>query len=178
MRIVSFFITARLASQNDRAAFIENLLEQLLAVLQQSLPPFLTDTTREAHLLGLLADTAQGCLARGEQFVLVVDGLDEDRGAHSGDDWHSIANLLPATPPAGMRVIVASRTDPPLPGDVPSDHPLRDPGIQRVLSASPHAHDLREQMERDLISLLRGAPWGGIYSGWPWRRAAPCPTPT
>ena len=156
VRIVSFFITARLAGQNDRAAFIENLLEQLLTMLGQPLPPFLTDTTREAHLLGLLADAAQDCRARGEQFVLVVDGLDEDRGAHRGADWHSIANLLPARPPVGMRVIVASRPDPPLPGGVPADHPLHSRDVQRALPTSPHAVDLREQMERDLTGLLRG----------------------
>lgn len=160
VRIVSFFITARLASQDDRAAFIDNLLEQLLTILDQALPPFLTDNTGEAHLLGLLAEAAEACQARSEQLVLVVDGLDEDRGAHSGSDWHSIASLLPATPPTGMRVIVASRVDPPLPQDVPAHHPLRDPGVRCALSASPHAVVLRGQMEHDLTGLLRGRQLG------------------
>jgi tetratricopeptide (TPR) repeat protein len=159
VRIVSFFVTARLAGQNNRAAFIDNLMEQLLTVLGQPVPAFLNDATREAHLLGLLAEAARACQARGERFVLVVDGLDEDRGAHRGAEWHSIANLLPAQPPAGMRVIVAGRSDPPLPEDVPSDHPLRDPDVQRPLTASPHAGAERGLMHRELFALLQS---GGL----------------
>jgi hypothetical protein len=121
VRIVSFFVTARLASQNDRSAFIDNLMEQLLALLGQSLPPFLTESTREAHLLGLLRDAAHACRDRGESFVLLVDGLDEDRGIHPGPDvhgeTHSIAGLLPQEPPLGTRVIVAGRPNPPVPAD-------------------------------------------------------------
>ena len=48
----------------------------------------------------------------GGRLVLVVDGLDEDRGVTTGPDAHSIAGLLPADPPAGMRVIVAGRPEP------------------------------------------------------------------
>ncbi|MFD9701273.1 hypothetical protein [Lentzea sp. NPDC059081] len=153
VRIVSFFVTARLAGQNDRAAFIDNLMEQLLALLGETLPPFLTDATREGHALGLLGDAARACRARGEQFVLLVDGLDEDRGV----DSYSIAALLPAEPPAGMRVVVAGRPNPPIPGDVPEHHPLLDPGIVRELTASPRAKAIRNEMERDLARLLGGS---------------------
>jgi tetratricopeptide (TPR) repeat protein len=158
VRIVSFFITARLSGQNNRAAFIDNLMEQLLALLGETLPPFLTESTREAHLLGLLAEAAEACRDRGEQFVLVVDGLDEDHGVHIGTDWHSIAALLPATLPAGMRVIVSGRPDPALPEDTQLDHPLRNPSIVRVLSPSPRAEALRVEMHRDLSTLLHGSP--------------------
>jgi uridine phosphorylase len=154
VHIVSFFITARLASQNDRAAFVDNLLEQILAMLGQTLPAFLSDTTKEALLLGLLADAAQRCRDRGEQFVLVVDGLDEDRGVHASVDWHSIAAVLPAQPPAGMRVIVASRADPPVPDDVAADHPLRDPAVRVTLTPSSYARELHRQMDRELAALL------------------------
>ncbi|GGS32103.1 hypothetical protein AB0E75_27970 [Streptomyces griseoviridis] len=57
--------------------------------------------------------------------MLVVDGLDEDRGVTAGPDAHSIATLLPRVPPYGMRVIVAGRPYPPVPGDVHADQPLR-----------------------------------------------------
>jgi hypothetical protein len=156
VRIVSFFITARWASQNDQAAFIENTLEQLVTLLDTDLPPFLTETTREAHMLGLLTEAAEACRDRQEQFVLVVDGLDEDRGVTTGPDAHSIAALLPACPPAGMRVIVAGRPNPPIPSDVPQDHPLRDPAIVRALTPSPQAQVVRAEMERELKSLLHG----------------------
>lgn len=154
VRLVSFFVTARLADQNDRHAFIDNVMEQLLALLGETLPPFLTEATREAHLLELIEQAAEACRDRGETFVLLVDGLDEDRGAQSA---YSIAGLLPAEPPAGMRVIVAGRPNPPVP-EVDKHHPLRDPAIVRTLAASPHAEAIRQAMERDLQRLLDGTP--------------------
>lgn len=157
VRIVSFFVTARWAGQDNRLAFIDNVLEQLLAILGQAQPPFLTAFTRESHLLGLLAEAAEACRERGERFVLLVDGLDEDRGVTTGADAHSIAQLLPATLPAGMRVVVAGRPDPPIPTDVPEHHPLRDPAIVRVLAPSPEAQAVRADMERELKDLLGGS---------------------
>jgi hypothetical protein len=92
------------------------------------------------------------------RLVLLIDGLDEDRSTASGDHPHSIAGLLPADPPAGMRVIVAGRPNPPIPDDVPNWHPLRDPGIVRRLSASPHAQDLQHLGKAELKRLLKGSP--------------------
>ncbi|WP_439379588.1 hypothetical protein [Amycolatopsis lexingtonensis] len=158
VELVSFFVTARLAGQNDRSAFIDNVMEQLLALLGEDLPAFLTDTTREAHLLGLLQDAAEACRRRGDTFVLLIDGLDEDRGAGIDPDAHSIAALLPARPPAGMRVIVAGRPHPPVPSDVPRHHPLRDPAIVRTLQPSPHALSAQAEMQRELKRLMRGTP--------------------
>jgi len=160
VRIVSFFVTARLASQDDRTAFIDNVMEQLLTLLDQPQPQFLTDTTREAHLLGFLTDYATMCRTRGEQCVLIVDGLDEDRGTRPGADGHSIAALLPAQPPEGMRVIAASRANPPIPDDVAADHPLRDPGIRHELVPSSFARGLRLEMKRELATLLAGPAVG------------------
>jgi tetratricopeptide (TPR) repeat protein len=154
VRIVSFFVTARWASQNDRAAFIDNVLEQLLALLGRPLPPLLTESTRETHLLGLLDEAAAACHHRGESLVLLVDGLDEDHGAHDGPDAHSIAALLPATPPAGLRIIIAGRPNPPIPVDVPADHPLRDPAVIRPLARSPQARTIQVEAERELKRLL------------------------
>ena len=156
VRIVSFFVTARLAGQNDRGAFVDNVLEQLLTMMGEALPPFLTESTRDAHLLGLLAEAAEACRERGEEFVLLVDGLDEDRGAGSGPDAHSIAGMLPADLPSGMRVVVAGRPNPPIPGEVPAHHPLREESVVRQLPPSPRAQAVREEMERDLLRLLEG----------------------
>nr|BFE51146.1 hypothetical protein GCM10017745_45730 [Saccharothrix mutabilis subsp. capreolus] len=119
VRVVSFFITARLAGQADRAAFADNVLEQLLTILGEEPPPFLNPATREPHLLGLLADAAALCRERGEHLVLVVDGLDEDRGVTTGHDSHSIAALLPSRPAEGLRIVVAGRPDPPIPATCP-----------------------------------------------------------
>jgi hypothetical protein len=140
---MSFFITARLAAQDTREAFTQVLTEQLAGLLSLSLPAVLPEATRGVFLLGLVSKAAASCQAEGRRLVLVVDGLDEDRGVTTGPGAHSIAGLLPADPPAGMRVIVAGRPNPPVPDDVPDWHPLRDPAIVRSLSASPHARDMQ-----------------------------------
>ena len=156
--VVSFFITARLAAQDNRAAFTEVVIEQVAELTGQDLPALLTEATREAHLLDLLDQAAQASAERGRRLVLVVDGLDEDRGVTTGPDAHSIAALLPAQPAAGTRVIVAGRPSPPIPDDVPTRHPLKDPGIVRLLGPSPHAQMVRADAERDLQRLLDGNP--------------------
>ncbi|MGW1807992.1 hypothetical protein [Streptomyces sp. NPDC002078] len=153
VRIVPFFITARWGAQNDVTAYTDVMLEQLAELSGEGLPAHLTPATREAHLLRLYTTAARSCAERGERLVLLVDGLDEDRGVTTGADAHSIAGLLPAAPEAGMRVLVAGRLDPPLPGDVPRDHPLRDPAITRILAASPHAQVIRTEAERELKRL-------------------------
>ncbi|MFC5001279.1 hypothetical protein ACFPIJ_26010 [Dactylosporangium cerinum] len=157
-RTVSFFITARLAAQDTREAFTTVLLEQLCELTGQDLPSSGSEATREACLLELLSQAAAVCAAAGERLVLLVDGLDEDRGETVGPHAHSIAGLLPANPPAGMRIIVAGRPNPPIPDDVSSWHPLRDPGIIRLLGDSPHARDLQRLGQTELKRLLKGSP--------------------
>jgi tetratricopeptide (TPR) repeat protein len=156
VRVVSFFVTARYAGHNDRVAFVDVVLEQLAELLGCPLPALLTEATREPHVLGMLAEVATVCAARGERLVLVVDGLDEDRGVTVGPDAHSIAAILPARPPAGMRVVVAGRPHPPIPADVPVGHPLRDPSIVRPLDRSPHADVVKGDAQRELSRLLYG----------------------
>ncbi|WP_333754119.1 trypsin-like peptidase domain-containing protein [Streptomyces sp. IBSBF 3352] len=150
IRVVSFFVTARFARQDDRVAFAEAVLEQTLALLGQPVPPLLTETTRDAHLLAKLNEAAAVCRARGERLVLVVDGLDEDRGT----DGFSIAALLPERPVAGMRIIVTGRPNPPLPPDVSEHHPLRDATTVRPLIQSPHAASTRTITQQEVKRLL------------------------
>jgi len=152
--VVSFFITARYKGQADRAAFTDAVTEQLAALLGEPVPGYLAETARERHLLALLARAA----GAGSGLVLVVDGLDEDRGVTAGPEAYSIAALLPSRPPPGLRVIVSGRPNPPLPDDVPDDHSLRDPGIVRVLDPSAAAGVVRSDMQRELRRLLHGEP--------------------
>jgi hypothetical protein len=149
VQVVSFFVTARYAAQSDRRAFCANVLEQLCTLPGEPMPTF-TDATLDAQILGKLTDAATTCQTVGERLVLLVDGLDED----SGTDGHSVAALLPVDLPAGMAVIVAGRPDPPVPADVPADHPLRDPAIVRSLSQSPVAQAEQLTMKRDLNTLI------------------------
>jgi hypothetical protein len=155
--VVSFFITARLSAQNDKQAFTEVVLEQLAEILRKPLPSLLTDATRDAHVRGMLAEATTLCREEGRRLLFVVDGLDEDRGM-TGVDGHSIAALLPEQPHSGLRVLVSGRPNPPIPPDVPAQHPLRDPGIVRELDRSEHAEVARIDAERELVRLLRGTP--------------------
>jgi hypothetical protein len=154
VRVVSFFITARWPGQSDRAAFREVLLEQLAELLEQPLPSSLSEPTREAHLLRMLDEAAEACTARREQFVLVVDGLDEERGPAVASFTGSIAGLLPAKPAPGMRIVVTSRDDASLTADVPAGHPLRDPRTVRQLSPWQAADEFQQAMEAELHRLL------------------------
>lgn len=148
--VVPFFVTARLGAQNHVGAYVDVLLEQLAELAGEGLPALLTEATREAHLLRLYRSAAEACAARGSRLVLLVDGLDEDRGVTTGPDAHSIAALLPYDLP----VIASGRLNPPLPGDVPDTHPLRDPSIVRLLAPSPEARAIRVEAERELKYLL------------------------
>ncbi|MFE6274139.1 hypothetical protein ACFVQ9_35720 [Streptomyces goshikiensis] len=155
VRVVSFFVTALYAGQSDRRAFLDVLVEQLAEIVSQPLPETLTEANRQAWFLQLLDEAAAVCGNRGERLVIVVDGLDEDQGA----DSHSIAAVLPAKPPDGVRIIVSGRPAPPVPDDVSTRHPLRDGRILRTLDPSRAALAVRETASRELRTLLRG---GGI----------------
>jgi tetratricopeptide (TPR) repeat protein len=154
VRVASFFVTARFAGQSDRTAFLDVMLEQLADVAGQPLPDALTESNQQAWFNQLIQDAAAACAKHKQRLVLLVDGLDEDRGVTASWDPHSIAALLPARPPAGVRVIVAGRPDPLVPADVPPWHPLRDKKIVRPLPVSPYAQMVRDDAERELDQLL------------------------
>jgi hypothetical protein len=158
VQVVAFFITARFAGQDTHDAFATLMLGQLADLTGQGLPSALDGPAREVQLRHLFEVAAHTCQARGGRLVLVVDGLDEDRGVTTGPGAHSIAALLPHDPPAGMRVIVAGRPNPPIPDDVESWHPLKDRRIVRALHASDYARDLKERAERELKQFLAGTP--------------------
>ncbi|MFG3296837.1 hypothetical protein ACGF3G_49710 [Streptomyces sp. NPDC048179] len=154
VQVVAFFVTARLAGQRNRSAFCEVVMRQLCTLLDQEVPP-LTDATRDAALLHALEAAGALCTARGERLVLLVDGLDEDRGTTAQEGGFSIAALLPEVPPPGVRVLVAGRPDPPVPSDVDGRHPLRhDPSIVHSLSPSPHAEEIRRLAGNELRHIV------------------------
>lgn len=160
VEVAAFFITARYAGQNNREAFLEKAIDQLAALAGQEVAHAVGERGQLEQLFALYHDAAQAVRARGSRLVLVVDGLDEDRGVTTGADAHSIAALLPAHPPAGMRIVVAGRPNPPIPEDVPADHPLRAEGVVRRLPPSPHALVVRDTARRELRGLLEGGGLG------------------
>ncbi|MEU3019180.1 hypothetical protein ABZ635_17515 [Nocardiopsis sp. NPDC007018] len=154
--VVSFFVTARFEGQSDRSAFAEEVLHQLSDIAGEPFPTHVRAGNREAYLHQYLDLAAHRCRSRGERLVLVLDGLDEDRGMTAGPDAHSIASVLPARLPVETCVIVSGRLNPPLPGDVPDDHPLRDARVVRPLRPSPRAEVIRNEANRELKYLLEG----------------------
>jgi hypothetical protein len=159
VQVLSFFITARYKGQDDSIAFADCVMEQLADFLSQPIPAYLTENTREPHLLRMFTQAANMCERIGRKLILIVDGLDEDRGVTTGPDAYSIAALLPAQPPPAMRIILSGRPNPPIPQDVPDSHPLRLAAIRaRPLSASAHAEVIRSDMQRELKRLLHGTP--------------------
>lgn len=154
--VVSFFVTARLASQSDSAAFTDALLDQLVAITGEQLPQVTLPGGRDRLRRRLLSAAAAKATAAGYRLVLLVDGLDEDCGSAPGSGMASIAALLPKRPD-DLKVVVAGRPDPPIPTDIDPDHPLRSARI-RPLEASPHARHVTELAERELDELLAVDP--------------------
>lgn len=148
VEIVSCFVTDRLG-RNDRQYFLETVMRQLAAIAQRDAG---TVGTHPEDFPDLYRAAAGACQGQGRRLVLVVDGLDEDQGPATGRP--SIAALLPKIPPAGMRVLVTGRPNPPVPDDVPDDHPLRAPAIIRTLDPWSHATGISAFARHELRRLL------------------------
>ncbi|MCG8916342.1 hypothetical protein L6E12_11125 [Actinokineospora sp. PR83] len=156
VEVFSFFATARYGGMDNRAACLAVLVWQLSEFLGRPPVPGPSPHTGEVVLRGLLADAAARCAGMGRRLVLVVDGLDEDRGVSTGGEVHSIAAMLPAVLSPGMRVIVTTRPGPAIPCDVPDGHPLRGRDVVEELRASHSAQVVRHDMERELGRLVDG----------------------
>ncbi|MGC4937365.1 hypothetical protein [Kribbella sp. DT2] len=154
--VVAFFVNSRVNPHYNRDAFIDCVLEQFAGLVGEvPASPMITAVTRAAQLRRMLADAAESAAARGRHLVLVVDGLDEDRVVTPTQELYSIAAMLPDRPLRGLKVIAAGRPNPPLPVDVPADHPLRDPQVQRTLGPSAHAKASQQAATLELRSLLQ-----------------------
>ena len=152
---MSFFVTGRLSGESDSAAFTTALIEQLTALVGESSAGLLTGAGQRGRLLALLKTAAGRSQQAHRRLLVAVDGLDEDTSTRAGRT--SIASLLPRRPPPEVRVLVASRPHPPVPDDVPSDHPLRN--VQPPpLASSSYAHDLELRAKHELQELLAGSP--------------------
>ncbi|MCP2323370.1 hypothetical protein HDA40_001877 [Hamadaea flava] len=148
--VVPYFVTARQAGENDSNGFLHAVAGHLAALAGEELPNM---TTMADAYHSFLRKCVRQAHAVGQQLVLIVDGLDEDTGTEAGSGLRSIASLLPRHPPDGLKVIVAGRPDPQLPGDLPADHPLWH-CQRRILEASPHAAEIGRVAQLELRELL------------------------
>ncbi|MFF5809189.1 hypothetical protein [Streptomyces sp. NPDC012746] len=146
--VVPYFITRRLGTEHPDT-FRTTVSRQLADLVGRGAPSRLEDLYEAAARAGR---------ALGRTLLLVVDGL--DAAAEPRDGGWSIAAMLPKELPPGMRVVVSGRRNPPLPSDVPPDHPLRDPAIVRRLTASPEARVIRDMVKNDLDALLKDRELG------------------
>lgn len=153
VRIVSFFVTGRLAGQANSDAFTEAMIDQLAILAGEPVTPAASETARDGLRRHLIEAAADRIHERGERLVIVVDGLDEDQGAHPGSGRPSIASLLPRRPRNDVRVLVASREHPPLPVDVAGDHPLRH-CPRRMLRVSAFARGIEIDARSELLERL------------------------
>ena len=149
VQIASFFITARLDDQSDSAAFTEAMIDQLAVIAGEPIIAGTSAAARDGLRRHLIEAAAARLRERGERLVLVVDGLDEDTSARPGSGRASIASLLPRQSPDGVRILVTSREEPPLPADVPQGHPLRT-SRERKLAALPFASSMEQAAETEL----------------------------
>lgn len=150
---VSFFVTSRLAGQDDGTAFTEAMVDQLSWYLAHDRPSAATLTGALDRLRReLLAAAAHKAHHERRQLLLVVDGIDEDRGPSSG--LPSIASLLPMNPPSGLHVLVTGRQMP-LPDDVPQRHPLRY-CTETLLSPPADTLSARSEAHSEVLTLLSG----------------------
>jgi len=169
--VAAFFVTVRDAAQHDSTAFVAAVTGQLEELLGDEYSPWQGSGNDGARYLLLLKEAARKLRARGKRLVLVVDGLDEDRGAENGQP--SIASLLPRHCEHGLKVVVSGRPNPRIPADVPQGHPLRQPLIVHELRDYGGAQRLRDaarlelhallggtELERDLLGLITAARGG------------------
>ncbi|MER5644743.1 trypsin-like peptidase domain-containing protein, partial [Streptosporangium sp. NPDC002524] len=149
VRIASFFITLRAASEASSQAFLISMIDQLsfIAGVPRKIA---TENSKRVEQFHHLIETAAKRVHEHEEdkLLLIIDGLDEDSGGRP-----SIAALLPRNLPFNVLVLVTSRVHPDLPVDVPGQHPLRS-CEQRPLISSPHATNLEIEAENELLLQL------------------------
>ncbi|MFK8846522.1 hypothetical protein [Streptomyces sp. Ac-502] len=144
--ILNFFVSATHGT-DTRAKFEEHMADQIDALLRSPLrcvPNGVRQWKRR------FTEAAEQSLQYGRKLLLVVDGLDDDvawtdlaSGSKTAATGRrpvnrvgsgSIAALLPASPPPGMRVIVSLRRGGCFPDDFPTRHPLRLQKCRRSLA--------------------------------------------
>lgn len=166
IKAVSFFVLGREDTANTRARFYAHVMPQLALLAGNPTLRISSDAAQARDQFNdLLWRAAEACSREGDRLLLLVDGLDEDAfllGPNSPQG--SIAGALPSRLPARVTVLVASRTNPQLPDDVPAHHPLRDRGCWHDLAASPAARAARQAAEADLRDLVTTPLGMGIAS--------------
>ena len=159
------FIIGREPAHADSDAFYSHLIPQLAQIARMTTVEIPADLQgRIAQLNRVMRAAAGECLRKGTRLLIIVDGIDEDQSFQGGARKQSMAASIPMKPPPNVRIVTLSRENPPLPSDVPQDHPLRYvPEI--ALAQSEAARAAEEDADRELQEILdlvdaQGSPYG------------------
>jgi tetratricopeptide (TPR) repeat protein len=145
--IVPFFVRESQATANDRDSFLARVIPHLAHLSGLDSATVDPNAARaEDSFRKHLENAAKRCSERGITLLLLIDALDEDAYVIDRSKTKpSIAAVLPAELPPGVRVVVSTRPNPPLPNDVADSigngncHPMRERTMWRSLDPSPHA---------------------------------------
>ncbi|MEU1898883.1 hypothetical protein ABZ512_10915 [Nocardiopsis dassonvillei] len=158
--IIAYFIDSDRTS-NTAQSFLATMSRELSAHMGKKR----ASAKNTAELLGLYEAAAMSSARNGRKLLLLIDGLDEDAEASPANQ--SIASLLPPKPYPGLVVLVGRRPYPPLPDDIPQDHPLRHAERIPGFRPSPEAAVERAAMLRDFTVLLKDSgTWGREIVGF------------
>jgi len=117
--VVSCLLNRR-KGRNSARYLLDSLTMQLAAVAwREGYVPPSDEWSRFDDFRRLLTAAAAACAGRGDQLLMIIDGLDE----YDRDAVVELGEWLPADLPDGMSLLVSSRPDPP---GLPADHPLHD----------------------------------------------------
>lgn len=146
VHVVSFIADSIPGGATAKAFHLAMIRQLTLLANAPARPAGRSTVERRDQFLGLLEQAASVVARRGEQLVVLADGLDEDNSERP-----RIVDFLPRRPPEGVKVIVSSR-----PGlDLPPDHPLASPSCPRIgLAPSARAQDLRRRAREELRTHL------------------------
>lgn len=173
--LLSTFAATRVPPQTDIIAYFidsdrtSNTAQSFLSTMSEELRAHMGAKRRRAknaaELLDLYDAAAMTSARNGRKLLLLIDGLDEDAEASPANQ--SIASLLPPKPYPGLVVLVGRRPYPPLPDDIPQDHPLRHAERIPGFRPSPEAAVERAAMLRDFTVLLKDSgTWGREIVGF------------
>ncbi|WP_223908318.1 hypothetical protein [Actinomyces capricornis] len=164
VRVVSYFVRKNEAG-HGRNNFVFVIMAQLANILGDRYVRSPREEEQQTALARALRFAASFCENEGKVLVLLIDGLDEDvyfeRTSASGAA--SILSVFPRSLPRGVRVVTASRPNPPVPGDVI----CTDREVARVaeLTSSPHAEaSISPEQLREFFGARMGLPVGAFLA--------------
>ena len=176
---VVYTIRRTQADTTTRRAALTALYAQLAEVIGRPALPEPTDTVHDRTRMAALLDEAAASCQAGTvptRLLIIIDGIDEDAYYNTpGRATASVLSALPAVLPAGVSVLAARRTNPPLPVDLDqtSDgraHPLHDSATWHALTSSPHA---RENIDPEAVDALMLSADGEALAAFLAAAAAP-----